>query len=34
MRPKPMTLKILDVISILVLGIAAYLALVVAPKNL
>jgi heme exporter protein C len=34
MRPKPVTLKILDVFSILVLGIAAYLALVVAPTEL
>jgi heme exporter protein C len=34
MRPKSVTLKILDVFSILVLGIAAYLALVVAPTEL
>ena len=34
MRPKPVTLKILDIVSILVLGIAAYLALVVAPTEL
>src|SRR6185503_5438240 len=34
MRPKSVTLQILDVFSILVLGIAAYLALVVAPTEL
>ena len=34
MQPKPVTLKILDIVSILVLGIAAYLALVVAPTEL
>ena len=34
MRPKSVILKILDVFSILVLGIAAYLALVVAPTEL
>ena len=33
MQPKPVTLKILDAVSIIVLGIAAYLALVVAPTE-
>jgi heme exporter protein C len=34
MQPKPLTLKILDVVSIILLGIAAYLALVFAPTEL
>ncbi|HVF26199.1 MAG TPA: cytochrome c biogenesis protein CcsA [Anaerolineales bacterium] len=34
MKSKPVALKILDIISILVLGIAAYLALVVAPTEM
>ena len=34
MQAKPMALKILDIISIIVLLIAAYLALVFAPKEL
>ena len=34
MQSKPVALKILDIISILVLGIAAYLALVIAPTEL
>lgn len=33
MQTKPLMLKILDVVSILMLGIAAYLALVVAPTE-
>jgi heme exporter protein C len=34
MQSKPLTLKILDVLSIVVLGIATYLALVFAPTEL
>src|SRR5512140_1035417 len=34
MQTKPFALKILDVLSIIVLGIATYLALVFAPKEL
>ena len=34
MRSKPMILKILDVLSILVLGVAAYMALVIAPTEI
>jgi heme exporter protein C len=34
MQPKPGTLKILDVVSIIVLGISTYLALVFAPTEL
>ncbi len=34
MQPKPVSLKILDVVSILLLGISTYLALVYAPKEL
>src|SRR6185369_15443872 len=34
MQPKPLVLRILDVISVIVLLIAAYLALVFAPKEL
>jgi len=34
MQPKPLVLRILDVLSIIVLGIATYLALVFAPKEL
>ena len=34
MQSKPVTLKILDGVSILVLGIAAYLALVIAPTEM
>jgi len=34
MQAKPLTLKLLDVVSIIVLGIAAYLALVFAPTEL
>ena len=34
MQPKPVTLKVLDVVSILLLGISTYLALVYAPKEL
>jgi heme exporter protein C len=34
MQPKPKTLKILDVVSIIALGISTYLALVFAPTEL
>jgi heme exporter protein C len=34
MQAKPVALKILDIVSILVLAVAAYLALVFAPKEL
>ena len=34
MEPKPLALKILDIVSIIVLAIAAYLALVFAPTEL
>lgn len=34
MQPRPLVLKILDIVSILVLAIAAYLALVFAPTEL
>jgi heme exporter protein C len=34
MQPKPVTLKVLDVVSLILLGIATYLALVYAPKEL
>ena len=34
MQPKPLMLKILDIVSIIVLGIATYLALVFAPTEL
>ena len=34
MQSKPLALKILDVVSIIVLGISTYLALVFAPKEL
>jgi len=34
MQPKPITLKILDVVSIVTLGISTYLALVFAPTEL
>ena len=34
MQPKPLVLRILDVLSVIVLGIATYLALVFAPKEL
>jgi heme exporter protein C len=34
MQPKPLTLKILDIVSLIVLGIATYLALVFAPTEL
>lgn len=34
MQTKPMTLKILDIVSIIVLGISTYLALVFAPTEL
>lgn len=34
MQPKPLTLKLLDILSIIVLGIATYLALVFAPREL
>src|SRR5512138_3262496 len=34
MQPKPVTLKVLDAVSILLLGISTYLALVYAPKEL
>jgi heme exporter protein C len=33
MQPKPVALKVLDIISIIVLGIATYLALVFAPTE-
>ncbi|HMB24994.1 MAG: cytochrome c biogenesis protein [Chloroflexota bacterium] len=33
MQPKPLTLKILDVLSIILLGISTYLALVFAPTE-
>ena len=34
MQPKPLLLKILDILSLIVLGIATYLALVFAPTEL
>jgi heme exporter protein C len=34
MQAKPITLKILDIVSIILLGISTYLALVFAPKEL
>jgi heme exporter protein C len=34
MQAKPVTLKVLDIISIILLGISTYLALVFAPKEL
>ena len=34
MQPKPLALRILDIVSIIVLGISAYLALVFAPTEL
>jgi heme exporter protein C len=34
MQAKPVTLKILDIVSIILLGISTYLALVFAPKEL
>lgn len=34
MQPKPVTLKILDVVSVIALGISTYLALVFAPTEL
>src|SRR5512133_3943986 len=33
MQPKPVALKILDIVSILLLAVAAYLALVFAPRE-
>jgi heme exporter protein C len=33
MQPKPLALKILDILSIILLGIATYLALVFAPRE-
>jgi len=34
MQAKPVTLKVLDIVSIIVLGISTYLALIFAPKEL
>jgi len=34
MQPKPVALKVLDIVSIILLGISAYLALVFAPTEL
>jgi hypothetical protein len=34
MQPKPMLLKVLDIVSIAVLAIATYLALVFAPTSM
>jgi heme exporter protein C len=34
MQPKPLALKILDIVSVFALGISTYLALVFAPKEL
>ena len=34
MQPKPVALKVLDIISIILLGVATYLALVFAPTEL
>ena len=33
MQPKPLALKVLDILSILLLGVSAYLALVFAPTE-
>ncbi len=33
MQSKPLTLKILDIVSVLALALAAYLALVYAPEE-
>jgi heme exporter protein C len=33
MQPKPVALRVLDIISIIVLGIATYLAIVFAPTE-